>query len=194
MSLGAIHELTPLLGGLNTPYPTPRNPKPPNRARARHRAARAGPARLTQDSQTAHRTQSRPDSGLGSQVKVLETFQVCPSSLGSGLPTSTPNHHHRGSETRTNPKTSNLRPNPHPPNRARARLRAARAQHATNWGGRTLHKVSLLHTQTVIDCVVGTCVLGSKPNFAQSRFWESAVERFWHGIAVHGLLEVENAL
>ena len=33
----------------------------------------------------AHRRQSRPDPGLGFQVQVLETFQVVPSSLGSGL-------------------------------------------------------------------------------------------------------------
>ena len=32
----------------------------------------------------AHTRQSRPDSGLGFQVKVLKTFQVVPSSLGSG--------------------------------------------------------------------------------------------------------------
>jgi hypothetical protein len=30
----------------------------------------------------AHIRQSRPDSGLGFQVKVLQTFQVVPSSLG----------------------------------------------------------------------------------------------------------------
>ena len=33
----------------------------------------------------AHIRQSRPDSGLGVQVKVLETFQIVPSSLRSGL-------------------------------------------------------------------------------------------------------------
>ena len=32
----------------------------------------------------AHMRQSRPDSGLGVQVKVLEAFQVVPSLLGSG--------------------------------------------------------------------------------------------------------------
>ena len=32
-----------------------------------------------------HIRQSRPDSGLGFQVKVRKTFQVVPSSLGSGL-------------------------------------------------------------------------------------------------------------
>jgi hypothetical protein len=34
----------------------------------------------------AHRRQSRLDSGPGFEVKVLETFQVVPSSLASGLP------------------------------------------------------------------------------------------------------------
>ena len=33
----------------------------------------------------AHISQSRPDSGLGFQVKVLKPFQVVASSLGSGL-------------------------------------------------------------------------------------------------------------
>jgi len=33
----------------------------------------------------AHIRQSRPDSGLGFQVKVLTTFQVDPSSRGSGM-------------------------------------------------------------------------------------------------------------
>jgi len=33
----------------------------------------------------AHIRQSRPDSGLGFQVKVLKTFQVVPSSLESGV-------------------------------------------------------------------------------------------------------------
>jgi len=32
----------------------------------------------------AHVRQSRPDSGLGFQVKVLKPFQVDPSSLGGG--------------------------------------------------------------------------------------------------------------
>ena len=32
----------------------------------------------------AHKRPSRPDSGLGFQVKVLETFQIAPSSLESG--------------------------------------------------------------------------------------------------------------
>ena len=32
----------------------------------------------------AHITQSRPDSGLDFQVKVLKTFRAVPSSLGSG--------------------------------------------------------------------------------------------------------------
>jgi len=32
----------------------------------------------------AHRRQPRPDSGLGFQVKVLQIFQVVPSTLGSG--------------------------------------------------------------------------------------------------------------
>jgi len=32
----------------------------------------------------AHIRQSRPDSGLGFQVKVLDTLQGVPSSLGSG--------------------------------------------------------------------------------------------------------------
>jgi len=32
----------------------------------------------------AHIRQSRPDSGLGFHVKVVETFNVVPSSLGSG--------------------------------------------------------------------------------------------------------------
>ena len=32
----------------------------------------------------AHIKQSRPDSGLGVQVKVVKTFQVVPTSLGSG--------------------------------------------------------------------------------------------------------------
>jgi len=32
----------------------------------------------------AHARQSRPDSGVGVQVKGLETFQVVPSLLGSG--------------------------------------------------------------------------------------------------------------
>ena len=32
----------------------------------------------------AHVKQSRPDSGLGFQVNVIETFRVVPSSLGSG--------------------------------------------------------------------------------------------------------------
>ena len=31
-----------------------------------------------------HRSQSRPDSGVGFQVKVLETSQIAPSSLGRG--------------------------------------------------------------------------------------------------------------
>ena len=35
----------------------------------------------------AHTRQSRPDSGLGFQVKVDQTFQVVPSSRGSGLDT-----------------------------------------------------------------------------------------------------------
>ena len=42
---------------------------------------------LWQDSQgqiLALVRQSKPDSGLGCQVKVLETFEVVPSSLGSG--------------------------------------------------------------------------------------------------------------
>ena len=30
--------------------------------------------------------QSRPDSGLGVQVKVFDTLQVVPASLGSGMP------------------------------------------------------------------------------------------------------------
>jgi len=34
---------------------------------------------------TAHIRQSRPDYGLGFQVKFLKTFQVFPSSLGNGL-------------------------------------------------------------------------------------------------------------
>ena len=34
---------------------------------------------------TAHMRQSRPDSGHDFQSKVLETFQVVPSSLGSGI-------------------------------------------------------------------------------------------------------------
>ena len=33
----------------------------------------------------AHARQSRPDSGLEFQEKVLDTFQVAPSSLGCGL-------------------------------------------------------------------------------------------------------------
>ena len=33
-----------------------------------------------------HIRQSRPDSGLGFQEKVLHTFQAVPSSLGSGVP------------------------------------------------------------------------------------------------------------
>jgi len=33
----------------------------------------------------AHIRQSKPDSGRGSQVKVLNTLKVVPSSLGSGL-------------------------------------------------------------------------------------------------------------
>ena len=33
---------------------------------------------------TAHVRQSRPDSGLGFQVKVLTTFYLVPTSLGSG--------------------------------------------------------------------------------------------------------------
>ena len=33
---------------------------------------------------TAHRRQSGPDSGLGVQEKVHKTFEVVPSSLGSG--------------------------------------------------------------------------------------------------------------
>ena len=32
----------------------------------------------------AHVTQSRPDFGLGFQVKILNPFEVIPSSLGSG--------------------------------------------------------------------------------------------------------------
>ena len=36
-------------------------------------------------SNMAHARQSRPDSGLDFQVKVLEPFSVVPSSLGSGL-------------------------------------------------------------------------------------------------------------
>jgi hypothetical protein len=36
----------------------------------------------------AHIRQSRPDSGLGFQVKVLKIFQVVPSSLGSAKSTS----------------------------------------------------------------------------------------------------------
>ena len=35
---------------------------------------------------TAHIRQSRQDSGLVFQVKVPKTFQVVPSSLGSGVP------------------------------------------------------------------------------------------------------------
>ena len=34
-----------------------------------------------------HIRQSRPESGLGFQVKVIKNFQVVHSSLGSGLPT-----------------------------------------------------------------------------------------------------------
>jgi len=34
----------------------------------------------------AHVRQSRPDSGLGFQAKVRKTFEVVPSSLGSGEP------------------------------------------------------------------------------------------------------------
>ena len=34
----------------------------------------------------AHIRQSRPDSGLGFQVKILTPFHVVPSSLGSGFP------------------------------------------------------------------------------------------------------------
>jgi len=34
----------------------------------------------------ARKRQSRPDFGLGFQVKVLKTFEVVPSSLGSGSP------------------------------------------------------------------------------------------------------------
>ena len=37
----------------------------------------------------AHVRQSRPDYGLGFQVKVLKPFQVVPSSLGSGRPSRT---------------------------------------------------------------------------------------------------------
>ena len=33
----------------------------------------------------AHTSPSVPDSGLGSQVKVLKTFSAAPSSLGNGL-------------------------------------------------------------------------------------------------------------
>ena len=40
----------------------------------------------------AHVRQSRPDSGLGFQVKVLEAFQGVPSSLKSGLKTNDPKH------------------------------------------------------------------------------------------------------
>ena len=36
----------------------------------------------------AHKKQSRPDHGLGFQVKVRETLEVAPSSLRSGLPCS----------------------------------------------------------------------------------------------------------
>ena len=38
----------------------------------------------------AHTRLSRPDSGLGFQVKVLKTFQMVPSSLGSGHAVSDP--------------------------------------------------------------------------------------------------------
>ena len=39
----------------------------------------------------AHIRQSRPDSGLGFHVKVLQTFQVVPSSFGGGRLKSPPN-------------------------------------------------------------------------------------------------------
>ena len=38
----------------------------------------------------AHIRQSRPDSGLGFQANILETFKVFPSLLGSGLPARLP--------------------------------------------------------------------------------------------------------
>ena len=40
----------------------------------------------------AHATQSRPDSGLSFQVKVLKTFLVVPSWLGSGTLIPAPEH------------------------------------------------------------------------------------------------------
>ena len=39
---------------------------------------------------TAHKRQSSSDAGLVLQAKALETFQVAPSSFGSGLPTRCP--------------------------------------------------------------------------------------------------------
>ena len=41
-------------------------------------------ARFRCRAKIAHIRQSRPDSGLGFRVKVLKTFEVVPSSLGSG--------------------------------------------------------------------------------------------------------------
>ena len=41
----------------------------------------------------AHIRQSTPDFGLGRQVKVAETFQLVPSSLGSGRPTEAMGNH-----------------------------------------------------------------------------------------------------
>ena len=52
-----------------------------------------GPSRSCNESKEAEEVcnmayirQSRPDSGLGFQVKVLEIFQVVSSSLGNGTP------------------------------------------------------------------------------------------------------------
>jgi len=51
-----------------------------------HFSPNKGLSQLTAAERICHIRQSRPDSGLGFQAKVLENFQVVPSSLGSGLP------------------------------------------------------------------------------------------------------------
>ena len=61
-------------GGESESKKSPDNPQPlaPRRQHVRCRA------------NVAHMSQSRPDSGLGFQVKVLQTFSVVHSPLGSG--------------------------------------------------------------------------------------------------------------
>jgi len=49
-------------------------------------SSRRGTASLRRRANMAHIRQSRPDSVLDIQVKVLKTFEVVPSSLGSGEP------------------------------------------------------------------------------------------------------------